>query len=152
MRGENKKELVRDVLMHRSQYAGFITILLVFLVLTVSSVLVLQFESVSPDANITTGPDALWYSIVTITTVGYGDFYPVTPGGRIAAVFIMFSGVGIIGALSSILASLLVGGGEPEPEETPGVTPPLTTEQELAAIKEELAQLRQLLQNKGGRK
>ena len=69
-----------------------------------------------------------------------------------AAAFIMFSGVGIIGALSSILASMLVGGGEPEPEETPGVTPPLTAEQELAAIKEELAQLRQMLQNKDDEK
>jgi voltage-gated potassium channel len=148
MRGENKKQLVNDVLTHRSQYAGFITILLVFIVLVTSSVLVLTFESKSPDANITNGGDALWYSMVTITTVGYGDFYPVTPGGRMAAVFIMFSGVGIIGALSSILASVLVGGGEPEPEGTSDGKPALTTEQELAAIKEELAALRNLLEKK----
>jgi hypothetical protein len=66
-------------------------------------------ESVSPDANIHTGWDSFWYSIVTITTVGYGDRYPVTVGGRITAMFIMFMGVGIIGALASILSSLLVG-------------------------------------------
>ena len=127
MRGENKAELVKDVLTHRSQYARLITLLLVLLVLTVSSVLVLQFESKSPDAKITTGGDALWYAMVTITTVGYGDYYPVTPYGRMAAAFIMFTGVGIIGALSSILASLLVGGAAPEEEETPGIKPPLTT-------------------------
>jgi voltage-gated potassium channel Kch len=74
---------------------------------------VLQFESKSPDAKITSGGDALWYSMVTITTVGYGDFYPVTTAGRITAMFIMFMGVGIIGALASILASLLVGGSSP---------------------------------------
>ena len=84
-------------------------IFLTILVLTVASVLVLQFESKAPNANITTGGDSLWYSIVTITTVGYGDFYPVTTAGRVTAMFIMFAGVGIIGALASILASLLVG-------------------------------------------
>ena len=81
MKGENKKELVKDVLQNRSQYAAFITILLTILVLTISSVLVLQFESRDPASSIQTGADALWYSIVTITTVGYGDFYPVTGAG-----------------------------------------------------------------------
>ena len=68
----------------------------------------LEFESSSPDANITTGGDALWWAIVTITTVGYGDKYPVTALGRLTGVFVMFAGVGIIGALASILASILV--------------------------------------------
>ena len=117
LRGENKKTLVKDILENRSRYAAFLTILLTILVLTVTSVLVLQFESRSPNANITTGGDALWYAIVTITTVGYGDFYPVTTAGRITAIFIMFMGVGIIGALASILASLLVGGSSSAEEE-----------------------------------
>jgi voltage-gated potassium channel len=71
LRGRNKKQLVQDVARNRGEYAAFITILLAFLVLTLSSVLVLQFESKSPDANITTGGDALWWAVVTITTVGY---------------------------------------------------------------------------------
>jgi voltage-gated potassium channel len=146
LRGENKKALVKDILENRSQYAAFLTILLTILVLTVASVLVLQFESQSPDANITSGGDALWYAIVTITTVGYGDFYPVTAAGRITAVFIMFMGVGIIGALASILASLLVGGSSaPEEEQAPGTPPAPTVEQELATIKVELAVMHQLL-------
>ena len=61
LRGENKKTLVKDILDNRSRYAAFLTILLTILVLTVASVLVLQFESKSADANITTGGDALWY-------------------------------------------------------------------------------------------
>jgi voltage-gated potassium channel len=146
LRGENKKTLVKDILENRSRYATFLTILLTILVLTVSSVLVLQFESKSPDANITTGGDALWYSIVTITTVGYGDFYPVTAAGRVTAMFIMFMGVGIIGALASILASLLVGGSPPAEEEIPVAEPAPSVEEELKTIKDELAVLHQMLE------
>jgi voltage-gated potassium channel len=147
LRGENKKALIKDVLENRSRYATFLTLLLTILVLTVASVLVLQFESASPDANIHSGADALWYAIVTITTVGYGDRYPVTMGGRITAMFIMFMGVGIIGALASILASLLVGGSSSaEEEETPAAAAVPILETEIATIKNELAAMRQLLE------
>jgi len=121
LRGQKKKELISDIVHNRSRYATFITLLLAMIVLVTSSLLVLQFESRSPDANITTGADALWWAIVTITTVGYGDYYPVTELGRIVAVFVMFAGVGIIGALASILASLLVSPAPAEVEETTGV-------------------------------
>jgi voltage-gated potassium channel len=146
LRGENKKALVKDVLENRSRYALFITILLTILVLTVASTLVLQFESQSPEAKILTGADAFWYAMVTITTVGYGDYYPVTYAGRITAMFIMFAGIGIIGAMASTLASLLVGSSSPPEEEAPGTEPAPTVEQELANIKNELAALRQLLE------
>lgn len=148
MKGENKKELVEDVLQNRSQYAAFITILLTILVLTVSSVLVLQFESADPESSIQTGGDALWYSIVTITTVGYGDFYPITAAGRVAGMFIMFAGVGIIGALASLLSSLLVGGGSPAPaeEDTPAPVASGSSDPEVAALKKELADMHQLLE------
>jgi hypothetical protein len=67
--------------------------------------------------------------------------------GRITAMFIMFMGVGIIGALASILASLLVGGSSSAEEEAaPGTEPASTVEQELALVKNELAALRQLLE------
>ena len=108
LRGQAGKDLVIDVLANRSQYATFITILLAGMVLSFASLIVLEVESRSPDANITTGGDALWWGLVTITTVGYGDFFPVTTIGRLTGAFVMFAGIGIIGALASILASLLV--------------------------------------------
>jgi len=125
MSGNKKKELIEDVVKNRSQYAVFITLFAGLLVLVVSSVLVLEFETVmTPPAgkepNITTGGDALWWSFVTITTVGYGDYYPVTQLGRIVGIFVMFSGVGIIGALASILASVLVP--DPTDDDEPAAT------------------------------
>ena len=124
------------------------------IVLTVASVLVLQFESKSPDANIHTGWDSFWYSVVTITTVGYGDRYPVTVAGRITAMFIMFMGVGIIGALASILSSILVGApSAAATEESSGggsseipvemLAP--ATKQDVADLRNELAAVRKLL-------
>jgi voltage-gated potassium channel len=140
MKGKQRKELARDVLENRSKYALFITVLSTIMVLGTASVLVLQFESHSDDAHIRNGWDAFWYSVVTLTTVGYGDFYPVTAAGRVAAMFIMFAGVGIIGALASILASVLVGDSD---DDAAAVAPENT---ELAEIRTELAALRAMLE------
>src|SRR5512139_2118212 len=96
---ENRQLLKNEILNNRGSYAALITVILATLVISTASIVVLFFESQSPDANITFGGDSVWWSIVTITTVGYGDRYPVTAGGRITAVFVMFSGVGVIGAL-----------------------------------------------------
>ncbi len=145
LRGESKRDLVDDIVTHRGQYAAFVTVLLTLIVLTVSSIAVLQFESRSPDANIKTGGEALWWSIVTITTVGYGDLYPVTKLGRITAVAVMACGVGIIGALASILASVLVPQPASEEERAADAAVALTLQEDLADIKNELAALRRTL-------
>ena len=149
LRGQAGKDLVLDVLRNRGQYATFITILLAGIVLSVASMVVLEAEGRSADGNIKTGGDAIWWGIVTITTVGYGDRYPVTLVGRITGTFVMFAGIGIIGALASILASLLVSPStpaeatpeEPAPEAMPGAAPVLDATTTNAII-EELAGLR----------
>ena len=121
--GQHKRELLADIVRNRGQYALFVSLLLVFIVLTTGTVLVLQFESRAPDANIVTGGDALWWAFVTLTTVGYGDFYPVTTLGRFTGVALMAAGIGLIGALASILASLLVSSPTPDPEPEPRPAP-----------------------------
>jgi voltage-gated potassium channel len=141
LKGDGKKRLVADIVKNRGQYAIFITALSALVVLTTSSVLILQFESRDPNANIVSGGDALWWAIVTITTVGYGDFYPVTFLGRDTAVVVMLAGVGIIGALASILASMLV----PQPNEAVPDPALAGMESELAGVKAELTALRELM-------
>lgn len=79
-----------------------------FFVIVFASVSILMYEQ-APGATIKTAEDALWWSITTITTVGYGDTYPVTPEGRVIAIGVMLAGVGLFGSLSGLVASLFLG-------------------------------------------
>ena len=67
----------------------------------------LQAERGAPGANIDTFGDAIWWAIVTIATVGYGDLYPVTPAGRFYAVLLMAGGIAIVGTASATIISYL---------------------------------------------
>lgn len=145
LRGNNRKELVRDMIVNRGQYASFITLLAAGMILSTASFLVLQFESKSPDANIKTGADAIWWGFVTITTVGYGDRFPVTLAGRLVGLFVMLTGVGIIAALASILASLLVPPPPPDedaPAQVDTIPDAARLADEVAALRTEVAELR----------
>lgn len=146
MRNENRASLLKDIAENRSQYTAFVTVLLTLIILATASVLVLQFESKSPDAKIVTGGEALWYSIVTITTVGYGDYFPVTHGGRITAFFIMVAGVGLIGVLASLMSSLVMGSNTADEEADGGGSGLADLAGEIADLKQEMASLRRFLE------
>ncbi|BCJ75091.1 ion transporter [Catellatospora sp. IY07-71] len=77
-------------------------------VVAVAALAILDAERRHPGTNIDTYPDALWWAVVTITTVGYGDHYPVTMTGQLVALVLMISGIGLIGFVTGSLASWIV--------------------------------------------
>lgn len=73
-----------------------------------STNLILEVERLDPNSNIKTGGDALWWALTTVTTVGYGDTYPVTTEGRIIAAVLMLIGIALFGSMSAIITSKLI--------------------------------------------
>lgn len=124
------------ILERRAQSVLFAAVLMFVVLVAVGSISVLQFES-SPDANIKTAEDALWWTIVTLTTVGYGDRFPISSEGRIVAVIVMVAGVGLFGTLSGFVASWFLSPAQKEEQ-----SEMKRIEAELASIRRELAALR----------
>ena len=82
--------------------------------------------------------DSVWWAVVTLTTVGYGDIYPITTTGRVVATGIMFTGVAVLGILAGSLASLF-GVTEPPVEDQPATG----EEQEADELRAELLALQE---------
>jgi voltage-gated potassium channel len=82
-------------------------ILAVLLIVWVGGLMVLNAERGAPGAEIDTFADAIWWGFETITTVGYGDFVPVTGLGRSLAVLIMFVGIGVLSTVTATVAASL---------------------------------------------
>ncbi len=85
---------------------GLLSVLLVAIfVLEFGSLAILTVEDGAPNSNIHTASDAMWYLLVTMSTVGYGDLYPVTGSGRLIGSLIIIVGVGVFGTLTGFLAN-----------------------------------------------
>jgi voltage-gated potassium channel len=97
-------QLVAEFFRLRAETAAYVIIVVALLVLLIGSSLVVSFEAPFPGSNIKTGGEAIWWAFVTVATVGYGDFYPVSPQGRFVGVVMMATGIGIFGVLTSYLA------------------------------------------------
>jgi|APSaa5957512535_1039671.scaffolds.fasta_scaffold11368_2 voltage-gated potassium channel Kch len=74
-------------------------------IIVFGSLLIFSVESSHPDSQINTTLDAVWWTVATVTTVGYGDVVPVTDVGKIVAIFYMFFGIGILALFISILGT-----------------------------------------------
>ncbi len=110
VRAMGGRNLVRSLVRSRAGTALFVLLFVAVLMWEFGSLAMLELESSDPDRNIETASDALWYVVVTMSTVGYGDQYPVTRGGRILGIVIIVVGVGIFGTLTGFLANAFLTG------------------------------------------
>jgi voltage-gated potassium channel len=126
----NAVHRTRRILTHRGLH---IVLLAVVGMVFVCAALVLVAERHAPGANIHNYGQALWWGAVTVTTVGYGDRFPVTAAGQAVAVVLMITGIGLIGVLTATVASYFV----EEKAEGP--------RRELDEVRAELAEVKALL-------
>lgn len=137
LRGVRATKLVISFILDwRSQGTFLATALISIVAIVFSSVAIIQFEKGANNSNIITAEDALWWAVVTITTVGYGDRYPVTIEGRIIAVMLMIIGIGLFATFSGLVAACFL---TPEAQHQ---------ESELESLRQELATIRQLLEKR----
>ncbi|WP_258946440.1 potassium channel family protein [Lentzea californiensis] len=121
-------------------YVAGVTVIVVFC----ASLAVLDAERHAENASITTFGDALWWTLTTMSTVGYGDHYPVTGEGRLVAGLLMVGGIALLGVITGTIASWLV-------EKLRGVEEAeLETAQELRNLRAEIAELRKELNARSG--
>lgn len=105
LRGIRSARLILQIVAaKRTQSAFMAAVASGFVLIVCSSIAVLQFEQVA-NANIKNGADAMWWAVTTMSTVGYGDFYPVTTEGRIVAVCLMIGGVVVFGTFSALVTT-----------------------------------------------
>jgi voltage-gated potassium channel len=136
MRSVRVTRILGGLLLTRRAESTFLAASLIGLLLVLaSSVAILQVEN-AQESNIRTASDALWWALTTITTVGYGDRYPITSEGRFVAALLMFAGVGLFGLFSGLLAAWFVA---PSSEQE---------HNELEALRVELREIRTLLEKR----
>lgn len=105
LRAIRSAKIIADtILRKRSQSVVLASTLMGFLLIILSSIGILEFEDV-PGSNIKDAEDAVWWTMETITTVGYGDKFPITTEGRILAAAVMLAGVALVAIYTAAMAA-----------------------------------------------
>ena len=142
LRSSDRDEMIEETRQAPTRTAPLTIAIAAFALITVASLLILRFENGATGATIKTGADAFWWAVVTVTSVGYGDYVPVTVAGRILAIVLMVFGIGLFAVLTSLVAARLIGLQYDQEEMVEFIR------EENAIISAELAELKGLLEQK----
>lgn len=115
------------------------TLMATVMIMVICSILVLSFET-TEKSNIKTGYDALWWSLTTVTTVGYGDFFPVTPKGRMVGGVLMIFGIALYATFTAFISARIMEVKQHHEEEEVDAT-----HAEVKLLREEVQELRRIL-------
>ncbi|MEY3561521.1 MAG: hypothetical protein RL068_673 [Actinomycetota bacterium] len=102
---------------NRATKVGFVVSVTLPLLIFTSAVSILEAERGVENANIHTFQDALWWALASVTTVGYGDRFPVTEDGRYIATLLMLVGIGLFSSLTALLAAWVLGENQKKEEQ-----------------------------------
>ena len=132
-----RERLAEDIWVSRASTTFLFTIFLVIAVVEFAGMAEFYVEQGVPNANITSAGNSVWWGLVTITTVGYGDQYPVGEGGRLVGVLLLFAGIGLFSVLTGFIANVFLA---PDVPRRRARLAPGTPAAELAALRELLRQ------------
>ena len=113
---KSTKTIISYLFKNRAENTLGIAALISFFLVVFASIAILTFET-SPDAHIRTIVDAIWWSFSSISSTGSGDAYPVSTPGKILAIILAITGIGLFGTLTAFIAKLFIEPGQKDEED-----------------------------------
>ncbi|GAD79824.1 ion transporter [Vibrio ezurae] len=145
LRAIRSTKIILNFLFHNRRKGTFTIVASVSVLLVIfGAISILQFEKGLPDSNIHNASDALWWAFVTITTVGYGDYYPVSTFGRMVAAILMTAGVGLFGTFTGLVANWFMLEGEQQ-EQQQEIKERQALKDDIHALHDEISELKDLI-------
>ncbi|MCG8592184.1 MAG: ion transporter [Proteobacteria bacterium] len=134
LRGLRATRVIGQFVLERRSENAFWSVLVLAILMTIFGGLSILHLEQGEGSNIRDGVDALWWSFVTVTTVGYGDHYPVSDAGRLLAAALMVTGIGLFGTFTAFIASAFMQGDQS------------SSAAEMNALRAEITQLRRAVE------
>ncbi|MCG7529923.1 potassium channel family protein [Psychrobium sp. MM17-31] len=94
---------------YKTRYLALMGVAVIYLIIGIGAYLLHYFEGQNADANITSYGQAFWVLIMASSTIGFGDFYPTTPGGYVIVTIMFYIGVGMMGYIGALIATKIMG-------------------------------------------